>query len=300
MRFAALALLIVFISGGEMGSIPGGESGLSHPVRVMTYNLRYGAAADGENHWDRRKDFLADTIKAFDPDLLGTQEALQFQRDFLSEKLAAYGVLGVGRDDGAESGEMAALYYKRSRFEKLEGGTFWLSKTPDQPGSKGWDAALPRIVTWVVLRDRQQPQARPVAFYNTHFDHAGQQARLNSAGLLRQKIADLNGKNAVIVTGDFNSGEDTPAYRHFFGLDLNLPSLLRDVYRLSHPQAAVEEGTFTGFNPGNVRGPRIDWIAISSEWQVLESQIVRTARDGRFPSDHFPVTAILARTGDSN
>ena len=107
-------------------------------VRVMTFNIRYGTANDGENHWEKRKDFLIETIKAFDPDLLGTQETLGFQRDYLAEKLKLYDVLGVGRDDGREAGEMAALYFKRSRFEKLDGGHFWLSETPDQAGSKSW------------------------------------------------------------------------------------------------------------------------------------------------------------------
>src|SRR5690242_18659922 len=118
-------------------------------LRVMSYNIRYGTAPDGENHWDRRKDFLAETIRVFAPDLLGTQETLAAQRDLLAEKLPEYDHLGVGREDGRDQGEMAALFYKRDRFEKLGGGHFWLSETPDKPGSKSWDSALPRMVTWV-------------------------------------------------------------------------------------------------------------------------------------------------------
>src|SRR3954453_19665447 len=127
------------------------------PVRVMSFNIRYGTAKDGENAWEKRKEFLAETVAAFDPDLLGTQETLAFQRDFLAAKLAGYGVFAAGRDDGKEAGEMAALFYREARFEKLAGGHFWLSETPDVPGSKGWDAALPRVATWVKLRDRVAP-----------------------------------------------------------------------------------------------------------------------------------------------
>src|SRR5262245_22981941 len=116
----------------------------SSELRVMSFNIRYGAAKDGENHWDKRKEFLIVTIKAFNPDLLGTQETLGFQRNYIAEKFPDFEVLGVGRDDGREEGEMTAVYFKRSRFEKLDGGHFWLSETPDQPGSKSWDTSLTR------------------------------------------------------------------------------------------------------------------------------------------------------------
>src|SRR5262245_35514255 len=106
------------------------------PIRVMTFNIRYGTAMDGENHWDKRKEFLIETIKAFDPDLLGTQETLGFQRDYLAKKLPGYGVLGIGRDDGKEQGEMMALYFRQARFTKTAEGHFWLSETPDTIGSK--------------------------------------------------------------------------------------------------------------------------------------------------------------------
>ena len=262
-------------------------------VRVMSYNIRYGTAQDGENHWDNRKEFLIETIQAFDPDLLGTQETLGFQRDYLAGKLTGYEVLGVGRDDGGETGEMTALYFKRARFEKLDGGHFWLSETPDKPGSKSWDAALTRMVTWVELRDRRQPKGKPLVFFNTHFDHRGGQARVESARLLRRRVAERAVQCRVIVTGDFNAGEDSPPYRAFFGAEGNLASPLRDAYRLKRPEPAADEGTFSNFKAGAVKGPRIDWIGVSAGWQALEASIDRAERGGRTPSDHFAVTAIL-------
>jgi endonuclease/exonuclease/phosphatase family metal-dependent hydrolase len=251
-------------------------------VRVMSYNIRYGTAQDGENHWDNRKEFLLETIQSFNPDLLGTQETLGFQRDYLAGKLAGYEVLGVGRDDGGETGEMTALYFKRDRFEKLDGGHFWLSETPDKPGSKSWDAALTRMVTWVELRDRRQPKGKPLVFFNTHFDHRGLQARLESARLLRRRVAERAAQRRIIVTGDFNTGEDSPPYSAFFG-----------AYRIRHPERKTDEGTFSRFKAGAAGGPRIDWIGVSAEWQVTEASIDRTEREGRTPSDHFAVTAIL-------
>jgi endonuclease/exonuclease/phosphatase family metal-dependent hydrolase len=260
----------------------------------MSYNIRYGTAQDGENHWDKRREFLIETIRAFNPDLLGTQETLGFQRDYLAERLAGYDALGVGRDDGADKGEMTALYYRRDRFEKLDGGHFWLSETPDKPGSKSWDTSLTRMATWVRLRDRRQPRAKPLVFFNTHFDHRGEQARLESARLLRRRAAAaIAAGDRVIVTGDFNAGEDSAPYRAFFGIDGNLASPLRDVHRVLHPTRAADEGTFSGFKVEAVSGPRIDWIGVSREWRVLAAAIDRTARDGRTPSDHFAMTAVL-------
>jgi endonuclease/exonuclease/phosphatase family metal-dependent hydrolase len=255
-------------------------------LRVMSYNIRYANAADGVNVWDNRKDFLAETVKAFDPDLLGTQETLARQRDDLAARLEGYTVFAAGRDDGREAGEMMAIYYRTSRFEKLDGGHFWLSESPDVAGSKSWDSSLPRMVSWLKLRDRKAPEV-PIAFFNTHFDHRGPQARIESARLLRRKVAELGKGCRVVVTGDFNSGEGSEPYRTVFG------DLLIDTYRRVHPSKAAGEGTTTGFKAGASSGSRIDWIACSPDWEVESAGIVRAARDGRTPSDHHAVTAVL-------
>jgi len=265
------------------------------PVRVMSFNIRYGTANDGVNHWNQRREFLRDTVRAFDPDLLGTQETLGFQRDWLSEQLPGYGVLGVGRDDGKEAGEMMALYYREARFEKLAGGHFWLSETPDKVGSKSWDSSLPRMVTWVRLKDRQSPQARPILFFNTHFDHRGTEARARSAALIRRQLLTLGKNDSLIVTGDFNDGDGGEPHRQLFADLEGTSSPVVDTWRIRNPQVGQNEGTFTEFLEKNTGGPRIDWIAASRDWQVESASIDRTARDGRTPSDHFPVTATLQR-----
>lgn len=280
------ACLLLSIASAQTGKT-------STEVRVMSYNIRYGTANDGENHWNKRKDFLLETIVAFNPDLLGTQETLGFQRDFLAEKLLGYEVLGVGRDDGKEAGEMTALYFKRSRFEKLDGGHFWLSETPGVPGSKSWDTSLTRMVSWVKLRDKLQPKAKPLMFFNTHFDHRGNQARVESAKLIRRKVEEAAKTCRVIVTGDFNAGEDAPPYQAFFGFADGKASPLRDVYRTTHPKREPNEGTFSSFKAGETAGPRIDWIGVSAEWEILKAEIDRTAREGRTPSDHFAMLAVV-------
>lgn len=263
------------------------------PVRVMSFNIRYGTAKDGDNAWDKRKEFLAETVAAFEPDLLGTQETLAGQRDFLASKLTGYTAHAAGRDDGKDAGEMAAVFYRTDRFEKLDGGHFWFSQTPNKAGSKGWDAALPRVATWVKLKDRAAPGGKPVLFLNAHLDHRGQKARIESARLIRQRAAELGKGCRVIVTGDFNAGEGSAPYTALFADADRTPFPLVDTFRTAHPTRDKQEGTFTGFNATQIGGDRIDWIACSRDWEVRLAAIDRTARDGRTPSDHFPVTAVL-------
>ncbi len=289
MRWSLLFVFLLAFSQQATAEAP--------PVRVMSFNIRYGTANDGENAWDNRKEFLVDTIKAFKPDLLGTQETLKFQRDYLAEQLPSYAVLGVGRDDGKDEGEMMAVYYREDRFTKLAGGHFWLSETPDQAGSKSWDSSLPRMVTWVKLRDLKADQdTPPIAFFNTHFDHRGPKAREESARLLRAKIETLGKGCAVVVTGDFNSAEGSRPYQNLFARTASTgASPVIDTYRVVHPERKPNEGTGSRFRADRTRGSRIDWIACSPDWKVKEAAIDRTSRDGRTPSDHFPVTAILQR-----
>ncbi|RUL84680.1 endonuclease/exonuclease/phosphatase family protein [Tautonia sociabilis] len=272
--------------------LPAQREDRADDIRVMSFNIRYGSASDGENSWDHRKEFLIDSIRAVDPDILGTQETLAFQRDDLLRGLPGYEVLAAGRDDGAEAGEMMALFYKADRFERLRGGHFWLSETPETAGSTSWDSSLPRMVTWVELRDLTSPDSRPIAVFNTHFDHRGRVARVESARLIRSKIAELASGALVVVTGDFNAAEGSEPYRALFDGDAPDPQLI-DTYRAVHPERSAGEGTFSGFRAEDVDGPRIDWIAASPGWEVRSATIERPDRDGRTPSDHFAVTAVL-------
>ncbi len=263
-------------------------------IKVMSYNLRYGTAKDGENHWDKRKHFLAETIKAVNPDLLGTQETLGFQRDFVAAALPGHEVLAVGREDGQEKGEMTAIYWRKDRFEKVDGGHFWLSTTPEAAGSKGWDTSLPRMATWVRLKDKAH-EGQPVLWINTHFDHVGTVARIEAAKLIRDRLVTLGKDCSLIVTGDFNSSEGSEAYQALFGKREDEESPVVDSYRAAHPQRAEFEGTTTPFLATPSKSARIDWIGVSRDWKVIESAIDHPDHEGRTSSDHFPVHAIIRR-----
>jgi endonuclease/exonuclease/phosphatase family metal-dependent hydrolase len=255
-------------------------------LRVMTFNLRNSNAADGANAWDERRDFLVDVIRAARVDVLGTQECLAEQGDFLSGRLKEYAYLGVCRDDGCREGEAAAILYRRERFdEPVDSGTFWLCETPQKIGSKGWDAALPRICTWAKLRERDSGQE--LLFVNTHFDHRGERARMESARQIRRWISDAGAGMPVVLTGDFNAPGDGEVHAALLEGDR-----LRDAWRVAHPKPLEEEGTFHGFT-GVRNRERIDWIVCSKEFDVVSCTTDHTCRDGRYPSDHFPVIAEL-------
>jgi endonuclease/exonuclease/phosphatase family metal-dependent hydrolase len=282
-RSAVLALAAAAL----LAPFPHARGGDPPELRVMSFNVRYGSANDGEDRWEKRRELFFHTIEAFRPDLLGGQEVLAFQADEMRKRLDGHGYVGAGRDDGKEKGEMTPIHFRTDRFEKLDEGHFWLSEEPDRPGSRGWDAALPRIASWVKLRDREAK--REFYFFNTHFDHRGQKARLESARLLRKRIEALPKDTPVIVTGDFNAGEGSEPYRALVGGEN--PKLI-DSYRAVHPERAKDEGTFHGFK-GTRTGARIDWIFHTEHFTPTAAAIDHTSQDGRYPSDHYPVTAVL-------
>ena len=279
-RVSALLLLVV---------LSGCANPQSQDLRVMSFNLRYGTAADGDNAWEHRRALLIETIAAFNPDVLGMQECLARQAEFLQAELPDYGFLGVGRDDGAAAGEMCAIFYRKARFENLAEGHFWLSETPEVVASVGWDACLTRMASWIRLRTRG-PRPDTLCVINTHLDHQGQLSRRESGLLIRRKIVEICGQAPIIVTGDFNAPADLSVEGPYGALMED--GDLKDTYRVHFPEPALNEGTFNGFT-GTTSGARIDWILVSDNFTVHRAAIDRTEREGRYPSDHFPVTAVL-------
>ena len=259
-------------------------------LRVMSFNIRLGVANDGDNHWEKRKDLVVKTVLNFQADLVGTQETWDFQAAFLRDQLKDFSYAGRSRQKDGK-GEQCGILFRTARFDKLVEGHFWLSETPDEPGSKSWDSSLPRMVTWLKLWDREAKQS----FYivNTHFDHRGKQARKESASLIRKFVASLPADSKVIVTGDFNAAEKSAPYAALFDPIMSEPSPLIDSFRSSHPVNGNGEGTFNGFE-GVDTGARIDWVAATRNVEVVSAGIDKSEFDGRYPSDHFPVTAVIS------
>lgn len=285
----AFAALVAAVSPATAQQTPPAPA--SAPLTVMTFNIRYGTANDGENHWAKRRELLFEVLRTADADLIGLQEALRFQIDEILAAVSGYGVVGVGRDDGRAAGEMSAILFRTSRFHVAESGTFWFSDTPETPGSKSWGNRITRISSWARFIDRD---GRGFYHFNLHLDHESQPSREKSTALLLQRIgARRAGEEPVVVTGDFNVGEGNPALRTLLGGQdpaAEPPPAFVDTFRLRHADDR-EVGTFTAFEIGKTSGDKIDYVLVMPGTAVLAADIVRTSRDGRYPSDHFPVVA---------
>ena len=278
-----LLTLIMFVRLGiaaEQGAV---SSSAASSVNVLSFNIRYNNPDDGEHAWPNRKGMVASVVRFHAADLIGMQEVLRSQIDDLTVLLPNYSWYGVGRNDGKNSGEFSPIFYRRDRFQLLDSGEFWLSKNPDQIGSKSWDAALPRIATWVKFRDRESKQE--FIHLNTHFDHRGEVARARSAELILDRLKTLSGNMPVVVTGDFNVPPESEAYA-------TMTSMLVDSKLESVSEPHGPEGTFGGFTVkvGDT-GDRIDYVFVAEGTKVLRYAALSDQWDGRYPSDHLPVLA---------
>ena len=250
---------------------------LQSPLNVMSYNIRYDNPNDGPDAWPNRRADMVSYLRGRSPDIIGLQEALRRQLDFLAAGLPEYGEIGVGRDDGATAGEYAAILYRRDRFDVLDSGTFWFSDTPAVPGSRSWGNNVTRICTWAKLRDRRGGDSLWV--YNVHLDHESQPSRERSVAALIQAIGN---RTPVIVTGDFNAGPANPAVR----------AMTAAGFEDSYPSRDSLDGTFNGFR-GDRAGAKIDFIFLRG-LAARESRIERPVTSaGRQLSDHFPVIAVI-------
>jgi endonuclease/exonuclease/phosphatase family metal-dependent hydrolase len=260
-------------------------------VTVMTYNLRFDTANDGVNRWDARKEHVAAVIRHEAPYVLGTQEGLKHQLEYLKNQLEGFAYIGVGRDDGADAGEFSALFYDLRRVELVPGSeeTMWLSETPEIP-SKSWDAALPRIVTFGRFVIKSTGDTLDV--YNTHFDHVGQIARQQSSALILDRIRTHSKNNPVVLLGDFNVTDDNPAYQ----VIVSSPDVpLRDALTASESPPVGPHFTFEGFQVGNrPDARRIDCIFVSPQIRILSHATISAFRGGYYPSDHLPVVARIS------
>ncbi len=277
----SLALLIPFLM--LMVTAPNKE-----PLRVMSYNIRYDSKDDAaKGHgWQVRKPEIVKLLKLYQPDIIGMQEVLKNQLDDLTKGMPTYQSVGVGRDDGKEKGEYAPILYNTTKFDLEKNGTFWLSKNPEKPG-KSWDAALPRICTWAVLKEKNS--SKQVYFFNTHFDHVGVEARKESAKLILQKIREISGGNDFILTGDLNLTPDTEPIKIFVAAP-----------EVNDSKEAAEivlgpVGTFSGFELGKLPlDRRIDYVFTSETFEVKSNIVLNTTYGNNYPSDHLPVLVDLA------
>ncbi len=274
------SMLVFVLSLGVTGTSVAADA----PLRVMTFNVRVPVDV-GMNAWANRRDLMVQVIKAQHPDVLGTQELTEEQGEYLAAHLPGYAWFGQGRDGGTK-GEHMGVFYRTDRLEVLRSGDFWLSDTPDVPGSKTWGQPYPRMVTWARFRVRDG--GGTFEYFNTHFPYlpADVHARMLSANEILQRIGKLPSSTRVILAGDFNCSPDT-------SIHAKLTKDLHDAWMAAASRSGPAKTfhNFTG-NPDQ----RIDWI-LTRGFTVRSARTVTTHDGAHYPSDHFPVVAELVSAG---
>lgn len=274
-----LSTIILFFAGAFFSVIQ------SQPFSVMTYNLRFDNPGDGENRWDNRKDEVNGLLGFYEPGIIGTQEALKHQLDYVDNYLQNYTYVGVARDDGAQEGEYSAIFIDTTKFMIHNEQTFWLSGTPEVP-SVGWDAAIKRVCTYALLENRES--GKKFYVFNAHLDHIGEESRMESVKLIRERVEEKTGSGQypVLVMGDLNAepGDDPIVF---------LNKYFNDVYKISEEPPYGPVGTFNSFDVGKPAERRIDYIFVSDQFRVNKYASISDSNHSRYPSDHFPVYAEL-------
>ncbi len=277
---AVICLIIAGCSGKEN----------ENAMKVMTMNIRYDNPADSLNAWVNRVEQVCDFIVDEDPDIFGMQEVLWNQYNMLDSILTGYASAGAGRDDGAKAGEMNPVFYKKDKFDMVRTITFWLSDTPDVPGSKGWGASLPRIVTWMELVRKNTHEH--FFYFNTHFAHDSDSARIMSSKILLAEVEKISEGFPFIVTGDFNMIPGSQGYSILTGTDESIP-LFKDAYFISEKKPYGPSYTFNGFSDKPGSG-RIDYVFVKNGLKVSEHNIFIRKEGDVYISDHWPVEAQIS------
>jgi len=254
-------------------------------LTVMSFNIRYGTDGDGKNSWGERRATVANAIKHHTPDVVGLQECIDFQAEYLVETLPEYQWVGMGREaDGGH--EMTAVLYRKDTLSPVETANFWLSETPDVPGSISWDSGYVRMATQVKFMHRES--RKQFHFINTHLDSRGEQARLEGAKLIAKRLESIPSNVPTIITGDFNAlAEDSQVWNVFKGAGF------------SDTWVTAKERVGPPITMGRFRAPkkdtvaRIDWVLVGGPIRSERCETSLYNEDGRYPSDHYPIVARL-------
>ena len=250
-------------------------------VRWATFNMRLDTPADSLNNWKYRKERVAQYIQDMKLDVVGTQEVLQNQFNDLKSLLPDFEGVGVARDDGKETGEYSAVFYRKSVFDALDSGTFWLAENPDSVGMMGWDAACVRVATWAKLQHKAT--GKIVMAVNTHFDHVGKVARRESALLIISKIKEIVGDRPAVLTGDFNVTDQSEAYNTIVSNEF----VLLDAHKVAEKVGGVSY-TFHDFDRREMeKRSKIDFVFVTPQIKVLQSEVTQEVKEALL-SDHNP------------
>ena len=285
-----MSLLLMVLSGIALSGCAANAHSSQVSLRVMTFNLRTAAAIDHFS-WEKRRPAVRELIVQEKPDLIGTQEGTYAQLLNIAEDLPSYEWIGEGRD-GGNQGEFMAIFYNKDRLKPLQYGHFWLSNTPDVPGSISWGNRYPRMATWAKFQDLRT--RKPFYIINTHLDHQSELARQKGAELIVKTADSFDADVPILLTGDFNSKQGGYSYEIFIEKG-NMSDAIVNAEMKVHD----ELGTIHHFTDptGGGKDNKIDWILYRGEAAVLRGEVVTFQAEGVYPSDHYPVMADLVLDG---
>lgn len=273
-----VAWMILIVATGFSAGVAAAEAST---LRIMSFNIRLPVESDGVDYWGTRKPLAVRMLREQQPDVIGLQELVKRQAEHLASELPQYAWFGRGRNaDGG--GEHMGVFYRKDRLKVVESGDFWLSDTPDVPGSITWNHLYPRMVTWALFE--QRGDGKRFYLFNTHLPYREQDeaARVKGASAIAQRIATLPANVPVVLTGDFNATPDSEAHAV-------LARTLQDAWTTA-PRVEGSDATFHAFTGNPDR--RIDWIFVRGV-QLESVASVTTRWNQRYPSDHFPVVVTL-------
>lgn len=247
---------------------------------VMTFNIRLDTREDGKNAWPYRKAAVIEMLQNTHPAIIGFQEVLHHQVEEIAKGLRGYVHFGVGRDDGKQGGEYCPIFFDSKVFSLIDSKTLWLSETPDLPGSLGWDAGCKRLVSVVLLKEKSS--GKELYVLNTHFDHQGEKARIESAKMISRLYQEMIQNAPVILLGDLNASSETEIYRI-----LTEQSSLKDAQTIAERKDEVDNCTFTGFDGDSCE--HIDFIWMPQNAKVNLYKIILNQTPQGWLSDHRPI-----------
>ncbi|MDX9940746.1 MAG: endonuclease/exonuclease/phosphatase family protein [Bacteroidales bacterium] len=258
-------------------------------IKVIGFNIRYDNPDDGINAWPNRIPLVKAYLSKESPDIIGFQEALHHQVKDLEGLLPEYRWVGTGRTNGKQEGEYVPVFFKRSVFEMEDEGQFWLSDTPEVPGSIGPGAVLPRIATWVKLTHKASQI--PVFVFNTHYSHVSDEARRQAAEIMAERMKRIAGTAPLILIGDFNIEFQSETYQQVSNLFHSNNYLMNTVAHMD-PEKKPAKKTYQGFSEAT-RGSFIDFIFVNEHFSVKDFRIDKVKTDSVYISDHWPVKTLL-------
>jgi len=289
LRLLLLAFIIMLTKSHVQGQSVSGGNAVT--LRVISYNIRLDTPNDGLNAWPFRKEKVAALLRFNGADIFCVQEALANQIADLAEAFPEFDYYGPARQDGGPGGgEHNPIFYNRNKFRLISSGTSWFSDTPGVPGSKSPSAALPRILSWIELQEAAT--GKKCYVFNTHFDHIGEQARIEAANIITAKLATLPADSPIILTGDFNTTADSEPITII--TNPNNKMAMTDSRQLAKYPPLGPDFTFAGWQLEGAPGNTIDFIFVSKPIRVIYHVVIASHSHGFYPSDHLPVLAELA------